>query len=302
MRPIKDLQDAAKIGDADAQFELGNAYWIGKEVRKDDSEARRQWRSAGEQGHADAQFNLGLGSAQQGQFDEAIVWYKQAASQGHALAAFNLGTLYREGKGVAPNMEQALSHIKSSAMAGLATAQATIGTLYLTGDAGETNYDKAAMWFKKGVAQNDTACQYKLGYLYSQGKGVDKDLARAYCLMFAAAEDGYSHAINDLNLIRRRLSRKDKKRVNEILDDMGYANTEPHFTSAPTGSVAKHIILWLIALALLIGGLVVAVVIGALATTVVLGVLGTAAIVLVLWYGVGHALIAMRKDRDDNPF
>ena len=49
----------AQQGDADAQFELGRSYTIGRGVAEDDQEAVYWYRKAAEQGHADAQFWLG---------------------------------------------------------------------------------------------------------------------------------------------------------------------------------------------------------------------------------------------------
>ena len=56
-------------------------------------------KALAEQGHADAQINLGLMYAKgQGgvtqDFKEAIRWYKAAAEQGYAEAQFNLGIMY----------------------------------------------------------------------------------------------------------------------------------------------------------------------------------------------------------------
>jgi TPR repeat protein len=63
----------------------------GRGVAQDDAEAARWYRLAAEQGHAGAQFNLGIMFANGrgvGQDDaEAARWYRLAAEQGHADAA-----------------------------------------------------------------------------------------------------------------------------------------------------------------------------------------------------------------------
>lgn len=62
------------------------------------------FRMAADQGHPDAQFEVGqmlaqgLGTTQQ--FEEAAQWYLLAAKQGHAKAQFHLGFLYAHGQGV----------------------------------------------------------------------------------------------------------------------------------------------------------------------------------------------------------
>ena len=61
------------------------------------------FRQAAEQGHASAQFNLGLmyatGEGVPEDDAEAVRWYRMAAEQGHAGAQFNLGLMYATGGG-----------------------------------------------------------------------------------------------------------------------------------------------------------------------------------------------------------
>jgi TPR repeat protein len=61
-------------------------------------------RNATEQGHADAQFNLGVmyanGQGVPQDNKTTVKWYRLAAEQGHALAQGNLGTSYAFGTGV----------------------------------------------------------------------------------------------------------------------------------------------------------------------------------------------------------
>ena len=83
-----------------ADYEAGiNAY-----RRADYATALREWRPLAEQGHAGAQYYLGLcydfrkGVPQD--FAMARQWYEKAAAQGHAGAQNNLGGLYEFGHGV----------------------------------------------------------------------------------------------------------------------------------------------------------------------------------------------------------
>ena len=59
---------------------------------EDDAEAVRWYRLAAEQGHASAQFNLGLmyarGLGVSEDDAEAVRWYRLAAEQGHASAQY----------------------------------------------------------------------------------------------------------------------------------------------------------------------------------------------------------------------
>lgn len=75
--------------------------------RADYATAVREWRPLAEQGHAGAQYYLGLcydfskGVPQD--FTTARQWYEKAATQGHAGAQNNLGGLYEFGHGVPRN-------------------------------------------------------------------------------------------------------------------------------------------------------------------------------------------------------
>ena len=57
---------------------------------------------AAEQGHANAQYNLGVmyEDGEGADDKEAVKWYRKAADQGHAFAQFNLGVMYHNGQGV----------------------------------------------------------------------------------------------------------------------------------------------------------------------------------------------------------
>ena len=83
-------------------------YANGEGILKDDAEAVRWYRLAAEQGHASAQFNLGVryatGRGVLKDDAEAVRWYRLAAEQGHARAEFNLGVMHADGRGVAPDV------------------------------------------------------------------------------------------------------------------------------------------------------------------------------------------------------
>ncbi len=79
--------------------------------RGDYAESVHLYRHAAEQGHADAQYNLGHmyywseGVLQD--YAEAVKWYRLAAEQGYPYAQNNLGILYGKGEGVPQDYAQA---------------------------------------------------------------------------------------------------------------------------------------------------------------------------------------------------
>ncbi|PSH05221.1 MAG: hypothetical protein CXZ00_03470 [Acidobacteria bacterium] len=56
---LAELRKQAEQGDARAQFNLGDRYYLGDGLPRDEAEAVRWYRKAAEQGHAQAQYNLG---------------------------------------------------------------------------------------------------------------------------------------------------------------------------------------------------------------------------------------------------
>ena len=93
----------ADAGDARAQSLVGQLYYRGRGVNRDDYQAANWFRRAAEQGEAAAQLYLGNMYAEgQGvpqDSAEAATWYRRAADQGFAQAQYNLGLWYANGEG-----------------------------------------------------------------------------------------------------------------------------------------------------------------------------------------------------------
>src|SRR5689334_6167039 len=74
--------------------------------------AMREWSEAAKHGDAHAEYNLGVlyakGLGVRPDIDEAMHWYRLAADQGNAQAEFSLGQLYARGWGVPRDDEDAL--------------------------------------------------------------------------------------------------------------------------------------------------------------------------------------------------
>lgn len=101
---MPDLDDAAKGGDSNAQFNLGILYETGKERPRDYAAAARWHRKAAMGGHRGAQYCLALMYAKgQGVAKSDRIsaeWYRRAAGAGHQGAQFNLASIYEHGVGV----------------------------------------------------------------------------------------------------------------------------------------------------------------------------------------------------------
>jgi TPR repeat protein len=81
-----------------------NTRWRGDDIPQDYTKALFWYTKAAEQGHASAQYNLGVmydNSVGVPEDDAtAVIWYTKAAEQGDASAQNNLGIMYDNGVGV----------------------------------------------------------------------------------------------------------------------------------------------------------------------------------------------------------
>jgi uncharacterized protein len=80
------MREAAERGNADAQYHLGEMYFSGDGVARDEEAAARWYRRAAEQDHTKAQFFMGTlhryGWGVQHDCWEAQRWWQRAADLG----------------------------------------------------------------------------------------------------------------------------------------------------------------------------------------------------------------------------
>ncbi|MCW1382975.1 SPOR domain-containing protein [Novosphingobium sp. KCTC 2891] len=90
-RAIREWQGAAAKGDPDAQFNMAQAYKLGRGVTPDLKRAEELYRAAAEQGHARAADNYGLLLFQTERQREAMPWLEQSALRGEPRAQYLVG-------------------------------------------------------------------------------------------------------------------------------------------------------------------------------------------------------------------
>src|SRR5690349_5449473 len=119
----------AEKGDADAQFNLGQAYRLGRGVQTNLATAKTWLERAGAQGHVDAQTTLGLLLFQNGNQAEGLKWLKQAAEQGEPRAMLGYGTALVNGDGVTQDPMLGYAYVSRAAAQGLEPAKQTLAQL-----------------------------------------------------------------------------------------------------------------------------------------------------------------------------
>jgi uncharacterized protein len=119
-------RNLADKGDADAAFNLGQAYRLGRGVPADSSQAKQWFERAARQGHVDAQVSLGLLLFDSGDRATAMSWLKRAAERGEPRALLVVGTALFNGDGLKRDPVLGYAYVSRSAAQGLAAAKATL--------------------------------------------------------------------------------------------------------------------------------------------------------------------------------
>lgn len=119
---------AAK-GQADAAYNLGQAYKLGRGVPADLAQAQRFYEQAARGGHLEAQTSLGLMLFQNGNRAEALRWLKQSSDSGEPRAMLIYGTALFNGDGVTEDRVRAYALVSRAAAQGLAPAKITLGEM-----------------------------------------------------------------------------------------------------------------------------------------------------------------------------
>lgn len=123
---VSQWQAPADAGDADAMFNMAQAYRLGRGVPRDDAAAEALYARAAEAGHMRAADTYGLMLFQSGRREEAIPYITPAASRGDPRAQYLLGVAHFNGMLVARDWERAYALLTLANAAGLPQAANTI--------------------------------------------------------------------------------------------------------------------------------------------------------------------------------
>lgn len=220
---LVDNYPAAKAGDAQAQYRLGDYYlrhhpysgraerafyWFGLAaaqgvaeaqyalvgfyrgnhwgVDKDEAQALNFLQSAAELGFLPAQRELAKYSAAQGNEAQALVWDEKMADSGDIEAVFAVGERLFTGRGVAKDKDKAARYFVQAANHGHAGAQFRLAECCAQGYGMEKDDKKALDLLQKSAAQSYADAQLALAQRYMQ-KEIAAYQAQAFRLCREAA-------------------------------------------------------------------------------------------------------------------
>jgi uncharacterized protein len=116
-------------GDADAQFNLAQAYRFGRGVPADMRQAEEWYRRAAQQGHLQAEDNLGLIMFQNGDARNAMPFIERSANRGEARAQYVLGTALFNGDTMQKDWPRAYGYMTRASASGLSRASAALAQM-----------------------------------------------------------------------------------------------------------------------------------------------------------------------------
>jgi uncharacterized protein len=174
---------------------------MGQEQRDREYQALLQAARAGD---AEAQYRLGV-AYEYGEFDihdlaEAFRWIKKAAEQGHGHAQVKLSGYYEQGISGSPDFAAAYFWAEKAALQGIVQAQNRLSTFLALGKGTNRDFEKSAYWEKealmRGVAEGEASSMYHLGKFFREGRaGYPKDMKEAIRWYTESAELGYTTAM-----------------------------------------------------------------------------------------------------------
>jgi uncharacterized protein len=126
---LKEWRPRAIAGDADAQFNMGQAYKLGRGVGADLKQAEDWYAQAAAQGHLQASDNYGLILFQNGDRQKALPFIKASAERGEPRAQYVYGTALFNGDLVTKDWPQAYALMTRASASGLAPASASLAQM-----------------------------------------------------------------------------------------------------------------------------------------------------------------------------
>jgi len=126
---------------------------------------------------------------------EALVWYQKAAEHGDPKAQTILGMMHEDGEGLPRDPVEAVRWFHLAAEQGDVDAQPSWGRNTIWARCGKGS-GRSQKWLRRAAAQGDVDSQAKLGALCYLGEGAPRNMTEAlkWFLLAAVQGDAYARA------------------------------------------------------------------------------------------------------------
>jgi len=202
---LEALKQHAEQGDAEAIYQLGRVYALGKGEEVDYDKAMTLYHRANALGYPLAANNIGALYDDMGEPEKSVEWFEQGIRQGDKRATISLGRFYLLGIGVEQDTFKGMQMLEKYDNHGLASyllAQVYDGVI---GYKVPINYPKALEYYllaeknKQDLTNEDLMTLYNnLGTLYNAHEDIPTNYAEAQKYLTKAAEMGLPHAMYGL--------------------------------------------------------------------------------------------------------
>jgi localization factor PodJL len=200
------LMDAARQGNAAAQYEVGQRYANGEGVDQD--------------------------------MGEAAKWFERAAQQGLAAAQYRLATQYEKGRGVKQDDRLARDWYEKAARSGNVKAMHNLAVIHAEGRGTAQDFKTASEWFTQAADHGLGDSQYNLAILNERGLGIAKDLVAAYKWLDIAAKGGDQGAAAKRDALATELSAEDLAKA-KVASGTWRAKTPDALANGDTASLKQ---------------------------------------------------------------
>ncbi|QEY25299.1 tetratricopeptide repeat protein [Neisseria zalophi] len=198
---FRDLKSKAEKGDIPSQQMLGYLYLSGDFPNRDLIKAKYWLQKAADKNNSVAQAQLAYLYQQQGNFNDAEIWYRKSSDNGNFEARNNLVLLLMDqevNNHKRINKLEIVSLLESLVKGEYKPAFYTLAWVYLEDDEMK-NEQRGLELLTKAVEYEDVDAEYMLAQLYEEGVLVQKDLDKSKQLYARAAAKQMPEAINKLN-------------------------------------------------------------------------------------------------------
>jgi TPR repeat protein len=128
-KAVAEWKGPADAGDPDAQFNMAQAYKLGRGVPRDFTRAETLYAAAATKGHLQASDNYGLMLFQRGERAKAMPYIRAAAERGDARAQYIFGLAMFNGDGVEKDWLRAYAYVSMAQQSGLPQATGALAQM-----------------------------------------------------------------------------------------------------------------------------------------------------------------------------
>jgi TPR repeat protein len=188
------LTERSDKGDAEAEFQLGNYYFLGIAQQKDPLRAIELWKKASDQNFEPAEVNLAqmylYGFGVQRDPKHAIEMLEKAASQQKSIrACLTLSYIYGTGNGIGSDQGAGMKWTEKAAELGDVESQYTMGRSFSDGDGVPEDDVQSIYWYRLAAANGDVRAKRAVAGMEMGGVGTAPDPVDAFRRFRELADD-----------------------------------------------------------------------------------------------------------------